>query len=60
MSTHEYFSGDYQEARRKFLTSAEAAKAEVCEHVLSVKAPDGSKLAVDVLKSGQVSSLTCC
>jgi predicted deacylase len=50
MSTHEYFSGDYQEARRKFLTSAEAAKAQVCEHVLPVKAPDGSKLAVDVAK----------
>jgi hypothetical protein len=50
MSTQEYFSGDYQEARRKFLTSSEAANAQVCEHVLPVKAPDKSKLAVDVAK----------
>ena len=37
MSTHEYFSGDYQEARRKFLVSADAAKAHVCEHIIPLK-----------------------
>jgi hypothetical protein len=49
VSTDEYFSSTYQQARSKFLDAAHGAKARVSNYVLpGQKDPDGSELVVDV------------
>ena len=53
MGAANYFSADYAEARRKFISVAEAAGAQLSSYVNeAVKGPNGEELACDVARFG--------
>ena len=53
MPTSDYFAKSYREARQKFLTAADAARATVTSRVLQdVRGPEDEELAMDVARLG--------